>query len=226
MARPPDGPTVAGGPLIKVLSSKWGREPSRKNPNFCNLCEEFVRTHPGGVEIDLSFLFADVRGSTTMAEKMAPAEFAALMNRFFKSSCDVLIDSDALVDKFVGDEVIGLFLPAMIADHPDAAIEAGRRLLAATGYGGPGGPWLAIGIGVHSGMAYVGSVGDGLLADFTAMGDAVNVTARLASQAGAGELLVTEAAWTRRRHDDLPNNKRMLKLKGRVSPIEVRVLRN
>ncbi|MGX9576795.1 adenylate/guanylate cyclase domain-containing protein [Mesorhizobium sp. f-mel] len=145
-----------------------GQETLSKNPNFCNLCEEFVRTHPGGAEIDLSLLFADVRDSTSMAERMTPAEFASLMNRFFKASSDVLIGSDALVDKFVGDEVIGLFLPAIVADHPAAALEAGRRLLSATRHGEPGGPWLPIGIGVHSGTAYVGSVGDGLVADFTA----------------------------------------------------------
>ncbi|WP_189522337.1 adenylate/guanylate cyclase domain-containing protein [Mesorhizobium sp. M5C.F.Ca.ET.164.01.1.1] len=84
---------------------------------------------------------------------------------------------------------------------------------------------MPIGIGVHSGTAYVGSVGDGLVADFTAMGDAVNVAARLASQAGPGELLVTEAAWTRGGPRHLPNSERTLELRGRASPIEVRALR-
>jgi adenylate cyclase len=214
-----------GGPRIKGLSLKWGREPSRMNPNFCNLCEEFVRTHPGGAEIDLSLLFADVRGSTTMAEQMRPADFTSLMNRFFSSGCEQLIDSDALIDKFVGDEVIGLFLPAMLADHPRVAIEAGRKLLAATGHADPDGPWLPIGIGVHSGTAYVGSVGGGAVADFTAMGDAVNVTARLASQAAPGELLVTEEAWTRGGLDEWATERRQLQLKGRDAPIEVRVFR-
>ena len=186
-----------GGRRNRALSRKWGREPSRMNPNYCDPCEEFVRTHPGGAEIDISLLFADVRGSTTMAEQMKPTDFTALMNRFFASGCEQLIDSDALIDKFVGDEVIGLFIPAMLAEHPRAAIEAGRKLLAATGHADPDGPWLPVGIGVHSGTAFVGSVGDGLVADFTAMGDAVNVTARLASQAGSGEVLVTEEAWGR-----------------------------
>jgi len=213
------------GSGIKGLSRKWGREPSRMNPNFCNLCEEFVRTHPGGAEIDLSLLFADVRGSTTMAEQMKPTDFTALMNRFFASGCEQLIDSDALIDKFVGDEVIGLFIPAMLAEHPRAAIRAARKLLAATGHANPDGPWLPIGVGVHSGTAFVGSVGDGLVADFTAMGDAVNVTARLASQADPGELLVTEEAWARGGDDDWATETRQLKLKGRDAPIDVRVLR-
>lgn len=214
-----------GGRGTRALSRKWGREPSRMNPNYCNLCEEFVRTHPGGAEIDLSLLFADVRGSTAMAEQMSSTDFTAVMNRFFSSGCEQLIDSDALIDKFVGDEVIGLFLPAMLADHPRAAIEAGRKLLAATGHADPDGPWLPVGIGVHSGTAYVGSVGDGLVADFTAMGDAVNVTARLASQAAAGELLVTEEAWTRGGVEEWATERRQLQLKGRDTPVDVRVLR-
>jgi adenylate cyclase len=84
---------------------------------------------------------------------------------------------------------------------------------------------LPVGIGVNSGTAFVGSVGDASVADFSAMGDVVNVTARLASVASAGELLVTEEAWARSGLDRLPTSSRKLELKGRVTPVEVRVLR-
>jgi adenylate cyclase len=214
-----------GGPVAWAFRLKSHRGPSRKNPNFCNLCETFVRTHPGGAEVDVSLLFADVRGSTAIAERMKPAKFTALMNRFFRSGSRVLLESDALIDKFVGDEVVGLYLPAVVADHPRAAIEAGRSLLIATGHGDPEGPWLPIGIGVNSGTAFVGSVGDASVADFSAMGDVVNVTARLASVASTGELLVTEEAWARSGLDDLPTSSRRLELKGRVIPVGVHVLR-
>jgi adenylate cyclase len=214
-----------GGPVAWALRVKSHRGPSRKNPNFCNLCETFVRTHPGGAEVDVSLLFADVRGSTSIAERMTPSKFTALMNRFFRSGSRVLIESDALIDKFVGDEVVGLYLPAIVADHPRAAIEAGRSLLIATGHRDPEGPWLPIGIGANSGTAFVGSVGDASVADFSAMGDVVNVTARLASVASAGELLVTEDAWARSGLDDLPTSPRTVELKGRTKSVEVRVLR-
>ena len=214
-----------GGPLVRTLSKKWGREPSRMNPNFCNLCEEFVRTHPGGAEIDVSLIFADVRGSTTMAEQMSPADFTALMNRFFKAGSQVLIDNDALLDKFVGDEVVGLYLPALVAEHPRAAIKTALDLLRATGHADPEDPWLPVGIGVHCGTAFVGSVGDGSVADFTAMGDVVNITARLASEAAGGELLVTEEAWARGGVGDRAAEERNLELKGRSASINVRVLR-
>jgi adenylate cyclase len=175
--------------------------------------------------VDVSLLFADVRGSTSIAERMTPSKFTALMNRFFRSGSRVLIESDALIDKFVGDEVVGVYLPAIVADHPRAAIEAGRSLLIATGHRDPEGPWLPIGIGANSGTAFVGSVGDASVADFSAMGDVVNVTARLASVASAGELLVTEDAWARSGLDDLPTSPRTVELKGRTKSVEVRVLR-
>jgi hypothetical protein len=105
------------GPFAPMVRLMTKRGPSRKNPNYCSLCEEFVRTHPGGAEIKISLLFADVRGSTTLAENMSAAAFTSLMNRFFASSNRILIDSDALVDKLVGDEVIGLYIPAITKDH-------------------------------------------------------------------------------------------------------------
>ncbi|HEY7583669.1 MAG TPA: adenylate/guanylate cyclase domain-containing protein, partial [Acidimicrobiia bacterium] len=68
-----------------------GLRPSEGNPNFCNNCELFVRKHPGGVEVELTFLFADVRGSTAMAEKISPTDFTAAMNRFFAVANRLLV---------------------------------------------------------------------------------------------------------------------------------------
>lgn len=209
-------------PFVRLFTK---RRPSRKNPNYCNLCEEFVRTHPGGAEIELSLLFADVRGSTSLGEAMRPGEFTQLMNRFFDSSNRILIDSHAMVDKLVGDEVIGLYLPVLGPDHARRAVEAARKLLEATGHGNPEGPWLPVGAGVHTGIAYVGAVGSKeTVSDFTAMGDAVNVTARLASLAGKGEVLVSEAACLESGLDLGNLEMRQLELKGRRAPLTVRIL--
>ena len=78
--------------------------------------------------------------------------------------------------------------------HAARAVDAARTLLAETGFGTSSGPWIPIGIGVNTGVAYVGSIGDSSDTEMTAMGDVVNVTARLSSVAGAGEILVTNAA--------------------------------
>jgi adenylate cyclase len=208
-------------PFVRLVTK---RRASRMNPNYCDLCEEFVRTHPGGAEIELSLLFADVRGSTSLAESMRPTEYTRLINRFFEASNRVLIDSDAMVDKLVGDEVIGLYLPVLGAEHPRRAVQAARSMLLATGHADPKGPWLPVGAGVHSGIAYVGSVGSSDVADFSAMGDAVNVTARLASLAREGEVLISEATYEASGLGERLEV-RNLELKGRTRPLTVRVLR-
>jgi adenylate cyclase len=179
-----------------------------------------VRTHPGGAEVEISMLFADVRGSTTLAEQMRPAEFSRLMNRFFDSANRVVIDSDGLVDKLVGDEVVALYVPAVGADHAQKAVAAAGDLLRATA------DLLPVGAGVHTGVAYVGAVGsDSTVADFTALGEAVNVTSRLASLAGAGEALISEAAHAASGSDLGELDRRELSLRGRTAPLAVRVLR-
>jgi adenylate cyclase len=173
-------------------------------------------------------LFADVRGSTALAERMSALEFTRLMNRFYAVATDVLVQSDAMVDKLVGDEVIGLYVPGMAgAEHPRRAIEAAQSLLRRTGHSDPGGPWLTVGVGVHTGHAYVGIVGgdDGNPSDFTALGDNVNITARLASQAGAGEILISDAAYIAAGLDLGPLERRKLALKGKSEPTGVHVLR-
>jgi adenylate cyclase len=209
-----------GGPAAPFVRLVLKRGPSTKNPNYCDVCETFVRTHPGGAEVEISMLFADVRGSTTLAEQMRPTEFSRLMNRFFDSATRVVIDSEGLIDKLVGDEVVALFVPAVGPDHARKAVEAASNLLRATA------DLVPVGAGVHTGIAYVGAVGsDSTVADFTALGDAVNVTARLASLAGAGEALISEAAHTASGSDLGAADRRELSLQGRDAPLAVRVLR-
>jgi adenylate cyclase len=211
-----------GGTLMHLI----GRDQSRLNPRYCESCELFEPR--GGAEVVLTMLFADVRGSTALAERMSALEFTRLMNRFYAVATDVLVQSDAMVDKLVGDEVIGLYVPGMAgAEHPRRAIEAAQSLLRRTGHSDPGGPWLTVGVGVHTGHAYVGIVGgdDGNPSDFTALGDNVNITARLASQAGAGEILISDAAYIAAGLDLGPLERRKLALKGKSEPTGVHVLR-
>lgn len=196
-----------------------------KNPKYCTGCFHALRSSHGGAEIECSLLFADVRGSTTLAEDMSPRDFTRLMGRFFDTATSILVDEGGMVDKFVGDEVIGLFIPALATGaHPAHAVNAARRLLRETGHGRQEGPWLPIGIGVNTAVAYVGSVGKGMDAEMTAMGDAVNTTARLSSAAAAGEILVpVEAAAKAGIPADGPE-RRSLQLKGKTRVTEVVVL--
>lgn len=213
-------PFAGPGGLIMPLMGhgRWA-----KNPKYCGGCFRMLRANHGGAEITCSLLFADVRGSTELAEGVTPMKFNRLMGRFFDAATAVLVDHGAIVDKFVGDEVIGIFIPAMAgAAHARQAIDAARELLKQTGHGHSEGPWVPIGVGVHTGVAYVGSIGDGLDTEMTAMGDVVNTTARLSSAAAAGEILITESSATGMRTDDLEH--RHLDLKGKASSVDVFVL--
>ena len=180
----------AGAPFMRMI----GKAPWPKNPKYCGSCFKNLANNHGGAEIPCSLLFADVRGSTQLAESMRPSDFKTLMDRFFRTASAILVEHDAVVDKFVGDEVVAIFIPALTGDrHAAAAIAAGRALVVETSRGSHG--RVPIGVGVHTGIAFVGSVGVDANVDLTAMGDPVNVAARLASAAGPDEALVTiEAA--------------------------------
>ena len=188
MCTSPFGPPA--GPLLRLFGK--GRWPG--NPEYCAGCFKQLYRNRDGAEIECTLLFADIRGSTELGESMRPADFRTLLDRFYASAAEVLVEHEAIVDKFVGDEVIGIFIPALAGDeHARQAIDAGLDLLRATGHGTDA-PWAPIGIGVNTGEAFVGVVGTADHIEFTALGDNVNVTARLASAAGAGEILVTDAA--------------------------------
>lgn len=214
-----------GGPLSWAFKLQ-GIQASAGNPNFCNNCEVFVRKHPGGVEVELTFLFADVRGSTSIAEGLSPTDFTIAMNRFFGAANRVLIKSDAYVDKLVGDEVVGFYMPYLGPGNSRRAIDAAKELLVATGHQDVEGPWLPVGIGVNTGVAFIGSVGTSEgKSEFTAMGDVVNVTARLASLAAAGEILIGKAAWDAAGLDSALAEPRHLAVKGKADPVDVFALR-
>ena len=244
-----------GNPIWSTLRPLWGRLPanprcvnchrpfagfgggflrlamrvhkSAKNPRFCADCHSFTTEYPGGAEITLTMLFVDVRGSTTIAEKMNNTEFSHLMNRFYEAAINVLVRADAFIDKLVGDEVTALFIPGFAGkEHARRAVEAGQSLLRVTGYGESGGPWVPVGVGIHTGRAWVGSIvgASGAGADFTALGDNVNIAARLASKAGPGEVLISEATCNAARMENEGLEKRDLELKGKSELVSIRVL--
>ena len=206
-----------GGPVMRLV----GKRPSDKNPNWCATCFTFMRKHHGGAEIECTLLFADVRGSTALAEGISASDFREAMERFYDTAADTVFEHDGIVDKFVGDELVAIFFPLLAGDeHARHGLEAAQALLEATGHADPAGPWVTLGAGLHTGTAWVGAVGEGVHVSITALGDAVNTTARLASAAGVGEILVTTAAAEAAGlESELP--RRTLELKGKQDVVEV-----
>jgi adenylate cyclase len=216
-----DGPFGPPGNIMRFL----GFGPSQINRRICRHCIQALEKNPGGAEVELSLLFADVRGSTALAEQTSAEEFSQLMAKFYGTAANVVDERNGIVDKFVGDQVVALFIPGFAgADHASDAIAAARELLAKTGHG-DGIPWIPVGAGVHTGVAYVGTVGEGDALDFTALGDSVNTTARLASSAGTGEILVSSAAAAASQLETAGLEARTLALRGRAESVEAWVTR-
>ena len=207
-----------GGVAGHILAAA-GFSPSRKNPNLCARCCDALPA--GGAEVDVAVLFADVRGSTALAERAGAKDFAAVLNRFYFAATRALLRYDAVIDKLIGDEVMAFFVSGISgAEYRRRAVDAGLALLGAVGYGSSDGPWIELGAAVNAGVAYVGNVGAAVV-DFTALGDTVNVAARMQQRAGAGELLVAEGVTA-----DLAAGapRRTLALRGREQPIDAAVL--
>ena len=203
-----------------------GFRPWRRNPHFCEQCEAVLAKERGGAEIEIAMLYADVRGSTQLAAGMGPTEFAALMQRFFQVAMKVFTKTDAVVDKMVGDEVIGIYLPGFTgSDYRQRAVAAGLELLRATGHGDAAGPWLSIGVGVHAGKTFVGSIGvEGGNYQFAALGDPMNLCARLVAAAKAGEMIISEVVWSDV-SGSIAAEPCSLELKGYAEPVRAYVTR-
>jgi adenylate cyclase len=144
-----------------------------------------------------------------------------LLNRFYTAATQTLLRHDAVIDKLIGDEVMAFFVRGISGpQYRRRAVMAGVELLKAVGYGTTEGPWLELGVAVNAGVAYVGNVGSSVV-DFTALGNAVNVSARMQQHAAGGELVVASGV-----ADELMAGapRRALNLRGHDQPIDAFVL--
>lgn len=199
------------------------------NPALCEKCIKQFREHGlTGTVIPVTMLFADIRGSTGIGERLSPRDFHAFLDRFYRIASEVVLGHDGLVDKFVGDELVALFFGGVTGPrHADAAISAAVDLVQRCGRpdATPIGA-IPLGAGVHTGEAYVGTSGPaGAVDDFTALGDVVNTTARLASSAAAGEVLVSVAAAGAADRPTSEGERRTVQVRGRVESVDVVVIR-
>ena len=202
-------------------------EASKLNPHMCNLCERFADKYQGGVEIETAVMFIDIRNSTPMAEKLSAEEFSKKINRFYRAVTGIFYRNYGWVQKFQGDEVGGFFVPGYAGPgFVSNAIKAGRQALKALGYHSSSEPWIHAGVGIHTGIAYVGTVTTSSGAtDISVLGDTVNTAARLTSQAAPGEIIISEA--TRKAANISPDQLeyRKLILKGKTAEMDAWILK-
>jgi adenylate cyclase len=189
-----------------------------KNPQLCNRCFSTLSKSPGGAEVELTVLFADVRGSTGLAEQATPAAFSELLADFYRLVTDAVQAESGVIDKFLGDGVMALFIPSFTdGSHALHGLAAARRIQDEAR--------LPVGVGVNTGSAFTGFIGPSSdVSTFSAVGDAVNVAHRLGDAAKAGELLIAAktAAQAGLLADGGSNEwtMRSLSVKGREEPVE------
>jgi adenylate cyclase len=201
-----------GGKLVGLA----GFKPSRKNPNFCSRCCEKIPE--GGLELDIAVVFADVRGSTGIGEALSPTDFAARLNRFYRTATEVLVRRDAIIDKLIGDEVMALFIPGFAgAGYREQSVRAAIDLARAVDD-------LPLGVAAHAGVAFVGNVGSGSVVDFTALGDAVNVASRLQSYALDGQVVLSAELYDLVQGDHPEATRSRVEVRGREGSMDIAVI--
>ncbi|MBS0209748.1 MAG: adenylate/guanylate cyclase domain-containing protein [Planctomycetes bacterium] len=144
----------------------------------------------GGENRDVTVLFADIRGFTSYAERIAPEEVLRQLNSLLKIMVDCTFAHEGTVDKFIGDCVLVLFNAPL--DQPDHVLRAARTAWAMQQGLANHASGLAVGIGVHRGIAVVGRVGTPERMEYTAIGSTVNVASRLCGVAPSGKIIVSD----------------------------------
>jgi adenylate cyclase len=165
----------------------------------------------GGKSAECTMLYSDIRGFTAMSERNAAEEIVRMLNEYFEVMVDILFKHEGTLDKFVGDEIIGLFgAPIAVADASMKAVMCAldmqkalrdfNRMRQAEGK-----EPIRVGIGINTGNVVTGAIGSSKSLQYTAIGDAMNTASRLCGVAKAGEIIVSELT--------------MAKLAGRVDAV-------
>jgi class 3 adenylate cyclase len=187
------------------------------------LLAEPDRLELGGEVVEVTVLFADLRGFTAASERVTPDEAVALLNRYFAVALPIVEAQGGTPIQLAGDQVMAVFnAPDRHEDHPLRGARAGLEIQRRVDETMPEGP--RFGIGINTGPALVGNIGSESFRNFTAAGDTTNLAARLSSEAGAGEVVLgaatAEAVRSRARLTARP----ALKVKGKAEPVEAFVL--
>ena len=179
----------------------------------------------GGVNQTITVLFADIRGFTRLSEYAQPEKVVQLLNKYFTAMTDIIFAHGGTLDKFLGDGLMALFgaptaTPQDASNALDAAVAMQRRVMAINDdLRSEALPEVAIGIGMHTGVATVGYIGSERRSEYTAIGDTVNTASRLEKNSQGGQILISEATSTaaKTRYPLTPRDP--IYVKNRVQPV-------
>jgi adenylate cyclase len=182
----------------------------------------------GGERMDISLIFVDIRGFTTLSEKLEPEQVIQFLNEYLDVCTKAIFKFNGTLDKFIGDGVMAIFgAPIRYDNHAEMAVRAAlemkkqtamleARLMEKLGF------TVRFGVGINCGPAIVGNIGsEELRLDYTAIGDTVNLTARLESNAKPGEILISDNIYERVSHLFEIESMGEIKVKGKELPVTI-----
>jgi adenylate cyclase len=214
----------------RQVEGMFGRYVSHQVRDF--LVEHPDAANPSGRKERLTMFFSDVRGFTSMSEKMEPQEVQQLLSEYFTEMTGILFKYEGTLDKFMGDAIMAFFgnpVPQpdqakravlMALDMQDAIARLNQKLTA------EGRRTIGVGMGINTGDVTVGNLGSKDFLDYTVIGDAVNLACRLEQNAKAGEIIVTQATYDEVKNVVEVEPMEPIRVKGKSEPIPIyRVLR-
>ncbi len=187
----------------------------------------------GGERREMSVLFSDIRGFTSIAERMAPEELSRFINEYLTPMTDIVFETDGTLDKYIGDAVMAFWgAPVEQQDHAVRACTAALHMLERLDalkkdWRAMGRPDFDIGVGINSGVMSVGFMGSRVRGDYTVMGDAVNLASRLEGTNKEYEtrILISEATWESVKGRFVGRRLGAVRVKGKRRPVRIYELR-
>jgi class 3 adenylate cyclase len=179
----------------------------------------------GGARQQITALFADVRGFSTLAEVTPPETLVRILNHHFDLAAKAILDEEGTLDKFMGDAVMAFFNAPLI--QPDHVLRAARaamavqRIIAEESTRLPQAARLTFGVGIATGEAVVGNLGSRQLMNYTVVGDCVNLARRLQENAQGGQVLADGLTYQRIQDKVQARALGDMRVKGRSSPLPV-----
>ena len=189
--------------------------------------QKYIR--PGGEEKELTVLFSDIRGFTTISEGLTPDELVQLLNKYFEQMTDTIFATDGTLDKYIGDAIMAFWgSPYPQADHAFRSCSCALQMVRgleklnakwkATGH-----PPISIGIGVNTGLVNVGNMGSARRLSWTVMGDNVNLASRLEgiTKQYHVQLIVSEATYRHVASQFVCRELDRIRVKGKNLPVNI-----
>jgi adenylate cyclase len=181
----------------------------------------------GGAKRQVVVLFSDIRGFTSLSERMSPDEIASLLTAYFTEMVEIVFEHGGTLDKFMGDALMALWgAPLDREDDADCAVRAAIAMQRAISrlnsrWGQQGRQTISVGIGINVGEVFAGNIGSQRRLEYTVIGDAVNTAARLCSEAGPGDILIALPLYMSLRQPPLVHSLPALPLRGKSQPVPV-----